>query len=76
MRLIREIFQVYPQSLSEQELLRRYNAQTILKIRLTRLLGSGDIVFDGDIYKAANKHNFFLVSDIIAKKLQTMVERS
>ena len=73
MRLLRELYAARPLALSLDELLSRYNAQTILKKRLERLLASGEINSDGTRYRIQNPSNFFLFKDFIARKILKIV---
>ena len=66
MRLVREIARSAEQGISHQDLLARYNAQTILNIRLRRLKGSGDIIEQNGLYWTGNTRNIFFLFDVIA----------
>jgi len=46
--------------------LERYNAGTILKIRLLRLTGSADIVLKDGFYSCGGGRNIFFIFDTIA----------
>ena len=66
MRLVREIAKGGPDGISHQELLDRYNARTIMDIRLRRLKGSGDVIEEGGLYRAGRTRNVFLLFDVVA----------
>jgi hypothetical protein len=75
MRLVREIALGGTDGLLHQELLGRYNAETIVEIRLRRLLGSGDIIEKDGLYRCGRPGNFFFVFDIIAGALGKWIGR-
>lgn len=75
MRLIREIAKKGPGGISHQDLLGRYNDQTIVDVRLRRLVGSGDIIEKNGRYQASNKKNLFFVFDAIAGILKKWIGR-
>ena len=74
MRLVREIAKGKDKGITMQELLDRYNAGTIVKIRLRRLVGSGDIVEKKGGYSTARSGNFFLIFDAIAGVIKKWIE--
>ena len=65
MRLVREIGRGGPEGISLSELLEHYNAETILNIRLRRLIGSGDIIEENGTYRSGSKRSFMFYIDII-----------
>lgn len=73
MRLVREIAKSGPQGISLESLLNRYNAETIVSIRLQRLKGSGDIIEKDGRYQIANNRNFFFIFDAIAGILKKWI---
>lgn len=66
MRLVREIARAQSGGISRQELLKRYSAQTMVDVRLRRLLGSGDIVEKDGRYRVVRNKNLFFIFDSIA----------
>ncbi len=75
MRLIREIAQSGREGVPRQELLGRYNAETIVNIRLQRLIGSGDIIEKDGLYQVSSKKNFFFIFDAIAGVIKKWIGR-
>ena len=75
MRLVREIGVAGPKGISMEELSGRYNHQTIVDLRLQRLIGSGDIVENKGLYQAGRKQNFFFIFDAIAGVLKKWIDR-
>jgi len=75
MRLVREIAQAGAKGITRQELAERYNAQTIMEIRLQRLLGSGDINEKDGQYASVNKRNLFFIFDDIAGVLKKWINQ-
>jgi hypothetical protein len=75
MRLVREIGLAGPQGLSLQKLLERYNTATIVKVRLSRLVGSGDVVEKGGLYFRGRRNNFFFAFDAIAGVFKKWMRR-
>jgi hypothetical protein len=71
MRLVRELEQGRQMTL--EQLLKRYNSQTIVDVRLRRLVGSGDIVETQGLYHCGRKGNFFFVFDAIASILKKWI---
>jgi len=74
-RLVREIARGGLKGISHQELLQRYNAQTIVNIRLRRLTGSGDIIEQSGLYRAGNTHNLFFFVDAIAGVIKKWINQ-
>ncbi len=75
MRLVREIARAGAKGISRQELLKRYNAQTIVDLRLRRLMGSGDIIEKDGRYRVARKKNLFFIFDAIAGGIKKWIGR-
>jgi hypothetical protein len=75
MRLVREIAAVPSGGTSLKELLQRYNHETIVDLRLRRLLGSGDIIEKDGLYRVGHSRNFFFLFDAIAGVLKRWIER-
>jgi len=75
MRLVREIAQEGSKGISLQDLLGRYNSETIVNVRLQRLLGSGDIVEKDGRYRVGHNRNFFFVFDVIAGVLKKWINK-
>ena len=71
LRIVRELDEAGPEGLSWEDLLKRYNDEMILKIRLDRFITSKELSFDGTYYRLERKHNAFscitLISRIIKK---------
>jgi hypothetical protein len=76
LRLVREFYKVHPQSLTQEELLKRYNAKTILKRRLERMVYSGDLVLEGKNYRLKKTGNFFLVFHAVSSFLEKALTRT
>ena len=74
MRLVREIARPGSQGLSLKELLERYNVETMVNLRLARLLGSGDIVCKNGLYQVGRGRNFFFVFDAIAAVIKKWID--
>ena len=74
MRLVREIARAASGGISRQELLKRYSAQTIVDLRLRRLMGSGDIVEKDGLYHSRGQRNFFFIFDSIARIIKKWIE--
>jgi hypothetical protein len=75
MRLVREIEGGGPGGVSLQDLLRRYSSETILNVRLRRLIGSGDIIEENGLYRSGSKRNFLFFIDIIAGMIKKWIGR-
>jgi len=75
MRLVREIAKGKDIGVSHDEILAQYNAEIMVKIRLQRLIGSGDIVEDNGIYRTTNTGNFFFIFDAIAGVIKRWIGR-
>ena len=69
-RLIRELFSVFPEGLSLPEILKRYNAEMILKGRLERFVGSGEVIFDGLSYRAGKDRYAFIILESAGRYLK------
>ena len=71
LRIVRELDEAGTEGLSWEDILKRYNDDTILKIRLGRLVASKELSFDGTHYRLERKYNAFsfitLLSRIIKK---------
>ena len=66
-RLIREIFPTLPGGITLKEILTRYNADVIPRTRLERLIGSGEIVMNGPIYKIGKYPYIFLTLNYLGR---------
>jgi hypothetical protein len=75
MRLVREIAQGGSNGISLEEILKHYNPQTIVNIRLQRLIGSGDIIEKDGLYRIGHSQNFFFIFDAIAGKIKEWIGR-
>lgn len=73
MRLIREIFKASPKGLTQSELDRCYNHETIARIRVRRLIGSHYLVEQEGAYRVGPATNVFFVFDIITGVLKKMI---
>jgi len=74
MRLVREMA-ASPGGLSIGELLQRYNTETIVNLRLRRLMGSGDIIEKNGFYQVSSSKNLFFIFDAIAGILKKWIKR-
>lgn len=74
LRLVRELYKNYPHGSSLEEILKRYNAQSILKKRLDRLICSKDLALEGSVYKLKNRRNYFTITDGVVAALRKMTE--
>ena len=74
MRLVREIA-ASSTGISKEELLQKYNAETIVNIRLRRLMGSGDITQKDGLYRVVRRKNFFFIFDAIAGSLKRWINQ-
>jgi hypothetical protein len=74
MRLVREIANSASKGISRQELRERYNAQTIMNIRLRRLQGAGDIIEQNGFYRAGSSRNIFFLFDTVARVIKKWME--
>jgi len=75
MRLIREIARGSSAGISMEELLARYNHETIVNVRLRRLVGSGDIIEKDGFYHSGHKKNFFFIFMAIAQVIKKWIDR-
>ena len=75
MRLVREIAKGGSQGISELELEARYNPETLVKIRLQRLIGSGDITEVNGMYKVISRRNIFFIFDTIGTLIKKLIGR-
>jgi hypothetical protein len=73
MRLVREIAAAPPEGISMKELLQRYNHESIVNLRLKRLIGSGDIIEKDGRYRVGNRQNFFFIFDLIARVIKKWI---
>lgn len=76
LRLVRELYRAFPQSLTPAQLFDRYNARWILERRIQRLLTSGDIVCRDRRYYLVKKYNAFFLADKVAQMLARLTSRS
>src|SRR3990167_304267 len=60
-RLLREFYKVYPKALTRDEILAAYSAKEILKTRLERLTGSGEVISEEGNYRVGKKQNVFFI---------------
>lgn len=73
LRLVRELAAVYPDGLSRDELLARYNNEKIIQRRLARLVRSAEIQQEGGVYRLHNARNFFLIAEWVAGVLRKLI---
>lgn len=73
-RILRELYD-FPEGLSLQQLLLRYNAKEIIERRIDRLLHSGQIVFINGRYYIGIPLMLFIARMIMAMKLVILGER-
>ena len=59
LRIVRELDEAGTEGLSWEDILKRYNDDTILKIRLARFISSKELNFDGTYYQVQRTHNVF-----------------
>ena len=72
MRLVREIGRI-PGGIQEDELLKAYNDQVIVQMRLRRLVGAGDITVENGVYRSKNGTNMFFFRDRGASLLKAWI---
>ncbi len=72
-RILREFTDVYPKGLKREELLRNYNDEKILRTRLDRLVGSGDIVNREGRLWIGSQRSIFLMMERIAQFLRRVI---
>ena len=75
MRLVREIARGGSDGLLHRELLERYSVDSIVKIRLRRLIGSGDVIEKDGLYRCGRSGNFFFIFDTIAGAIKKWIGR-
>ena len=75
MRLVREVARGGASGISLQDLLGRYNAETIVDVRLQRLVGSGDIIENNGLYRAGRTQNLFFVFDAVGGIIKKWIGR-
>ncbi len=75
LRLIRELYHGPSSGMSAEELLQNYNAIFILEKRLRRLIASGELIQQGEIYQIKKNVNIFFFIDFIVRNLQKIIAR-
>jgi hypothetical protein len=75
MRLVREVAGGGPEGVSLEKILGRYNVETMVNVRLQRLVGSGDIIEKDGLYRMGRVKNFFFAFDAIAGVLKKWINR-
>ena len=75
MRLVREIQKGGSQGIKAHDLDLSYNTETILNVRLKRLIGSGDLIERDGLYRIGRTGNFFFIFDAIAKVIKRWIGR-
>ena len=75
MRLVREIEKGGKQGLTFSELSKHYNPHTIVRMRLERLIGSGDLMEKDGWYYLKRRQNFFFLFDAVASILRKWIGR-
>ncbi len=73
-RLMWELHKFHPRPLSLPELMRDYNAETILKVRLERLSATKEIIFDGKNYYPGSQMSFFVFKEWVGHIIKDMLE--
>lgn len=68
-RLLTEIAKKKTEGIGSAELLKLYNTDMILKKRLDRFVGSGDISYDHGFYRAKTKYSPFLLPAFILRTI-------
>ncbi len=66
-RLIRELYK-FKNGLSEQEILKRYNAKKMVQYRLKRLLSSGQVVYRNERYYIGKPIMLFIAKILVMLK--------
>ena len=74
-RLLRELAKVHPKGLTQDQILTSYNAQLILRTRLERLVGSGEVVQEGDRYRIGKKQNIFFVLEFSSRQFHKFISK-
>lgn len=69
MRLI-SVLGKFPQGLTRETMHQYYNNQIMLRVRLKRLMGAGDITLNGNKYELKHQHNAFFIIDQCARALK------
>lgn len=59
-RLLRELLDRHPEGLVRDEIVRHYGAQTVLRLRLERLIGAGHVVCREDRYYTGRRGVLFI----------------
>lgn len=72
-RIMRELYEALPKGLTLEELLNRYNADYILRTRLERLVGSGQVIYDGAVYRIGKCPFVFLMLDYMACAIKKVI---
>lgn len=70
-RILRELYD-FPEGLSLQELLLRYNAKEIIERRIARLLNNGQIIFSNDRYYIGIPLMLWIAKIIMVMKLMIL----
>ena len=62
-RLARELYRVFPRGMTLEEILRSYNSDVMLKMRLLRLIDADVLSLNGRIYQNRKNVNIFSFID-------------
>lgn len=72
-RIFRELDK-FPAGLTRSEVLKFYNAEMILRTRLERFIGSGEVLFDGKSYRIGKTSYVFVFLQGISKTLKHLIQ--
>jgi len=72
-RIMREFYKAFPSGLTLEDLLKNYNADFILRTRLERLVGSGEVLYDGVKYRIGKCPVIFLMLDYMARAIKKIM---
>ena len=73
LRLLRDLYLAGSKGKSWTEILENYNSKEILRIRVERFLGSGDLIKEGDVLKIGQHKYIFLFLESTARTLQKII---
>ena len=74
-RILRELYET-PEGLSQEEILKHYNAKHVVDMRLRRLLGNGQIIERQGRYYIGSPVMLFIAKSITALKFVILGKRS
>lgn len=73
-RLMWELYKLHPRPLPLPELMKDYNAETILKTRLERLSAAKEILFDGKNYYPGSQMSLFVFKEWIGNIIKNILQ--